>query len=99
MSDTLIKIAVSVLSALLLALGGWVWQTGADVATLSIQKDQIIRDIERVEESQKSMQMKQESLQEDMTGTQKRLYGMERDIDYIRVGIDDIKKDLAELKK
>lgn len=97
--DVFLKVAISVISAMILALGGWVWSTGSNVQLLAVQKDHIEKELVRIESKQQTMVVKQEALEDDMNGTQKRLYGMERDIEYIKKGIDDIKKAMKELKE
>ena len=97
--ENILKLIGTLLTTMIIALAGWIWSTGSSVQLLSVQKDHIKEELSRIEKVQDELKEKQETLQHDMTGTQKRRYGMERDIEYIKKGVDDIKESVQGLKK
>lgn len=95
----LTKVFIPLLTALIIFVAGWVWNTANAVSLIKAEMDHQDRELERLEERQKSIANATDKLNSDMGSVEKRMYGMETDITYIKKGIDDIKKDIQELKR
>ena len=94
--ENVTKLVFGILSTLIVGSYVWVWNTNVKVEVAEVQKQHIIENVDRLEDDQKEMKKKQEDLSDSMSRTEKRLYGMERDIEYIKQGIDDIRKKMDE---
>lgn len=84
--DTLlIKVFVPALTALVCGLGAWVWNTSTAVTKLS-------SDLEYAIAAQKEIEADQKNLGDTVDSIEKKIYKMETDIEYIKDGVDDLKK-------
>ena len=97
-SDTVIKIAIGILTALILGAYKWVWDTNEAVTINQLELKHVQDTTQEVKSKQSLIVDEQREMTSTIMSTQKRMYGMERDIEYIKQGIDEIKGDLKELK-
>lgn len=97
-SETIIKIAIGILTALILGAYKWVWDTNEAVTINQLELKHVQDATQEVKAKQSLIVDEQREMTSTIMSTQKRMYGMERDIEYIKQGIDEIKGDLKELK-
>ena len=97
-SDTIIKITIGILTALILGAYKWVWDTNETVTINQLELKHVQDTTLEVKTKQNLIVDEQREMTSTIMSTQKRMYGMERDIEYIKQGIDEIKGDLKELK-
>jgi hypothetical protein len=98
-SDAVTKLSIAILTALILGAYKWVWDTNEEVTVNAlklqhIQEKNVILGLKQQEAAQFSQVMR-----EDISQIDKKVYGIDRDMDYIKAGIDEIKRDLKELKE
>lgn len=98
-SDTIIKLIIGLLTALILGAYKWVWDTNEEVTINEIELSHVKDQAKKLEKEQVIIKGSMDSLREDISTTEKKVYGLDRDIDYIKQGIDDIRKDIKELKE
>jgi len=98
-NDTVIKLLIALLTALILGAYKWVWDTNEEVTINEIELTHIKDQTKELEIEQKAIKSSVSSVREDLSITEKKVYGIDRDIDYIKQGIDDIKKDIQEIKE
>ena len=97
-NDTIMKIAVGILTALVLGAYTWVWDTNEAVTINQLELNHLKEAADDAKVEQEVIVQEQREMASTIMSTQKRMYGMERDIEYIKQGIDEIKGDLKELK-
>ena len=98
-NDTIMKVAVGILTALVLGAYTWVWDTNEAVTINQLELKHLKDAADDAKIEQEIIVQEQREMASTIMSTQKRMYGMERDIEYIKKGIDEIKVDLKELKK
>ena len=98
-NDMVMKIVIGILTALVLGAYTWVWDTNEAVTINQLELQHLKDAAEESKLEQEVIVQEQREMASTIMSTQKRMYGMERDIEYIKQGIDEIKGDLKELKK
>lgn len=98
-NDTIIKLLIGLLTALILGSYKWVWDTNEDVTVNAIEIQHIQEKHIVLEVQQQEMVQTTKGMKEDIIETDKKVYGIDRDMDYIKAGIDEIKRDIKELKE
>ena len=98
-NDTIIKLIIALLTALILGAYKWVWDTNEEVTINELELSYVKDQAKKLEEEQVIIKGSVDNLREDVSTTEKKVYGLDRDIDYIKQGIDDIRKDIKELKE
>lgn len=87
------------LTALILGAYKWVWDTNEEVTINEIELSYVKDQAKKLEAEQAIIKGSVDNLRDDVSTTEKKVYGLDRDIDYIKQGIDDIRKDIKELKE
>lgn len=98
-NDAIIKLSIALLTALILGAYKWVWDTNEEVTINELELSHVKDQAKKLEDEQVVIKGSVNSLRKDMSTTEKKVYGLDRDIDYIKQGIDDIRKDIKELKE
>ena len=98
-TDNLVKWILGILSALVIGAYTWVWNTNEEITVQELRVKHVEeRQVELItvhEETRKNMQ----KVVNDLVETDKTVYGIERDMAYIKSGIDDIKRDIKDIKE
>lgn len=81
----LIKVFMPLLTALVCALGAWVWNTANTVTRM-------MSDLEHTIVAQRKIEDDQKNLGETVDSIEKKIYKMETDIEYIKNGVDELQK-------
>lgn len=97
-NDTIIKLTIALLTALILGAYKWVWDTNEEVTINELELSHVKDQAKKIEAEQTLIKSQVLEVRQDLSVTEKKVYGIDRDIDYIKQGIDDIRNDIKELK-
>ena len=82
-SDTILKIAIPVFTAAIIALGGWVWSTSTAVTLVQA-------DIKYMKKELEETKKKSSDLMEKVDANRIVLAELQRDMKYIKITLDNI---------